>query len=615
MNTMMTSLGQLKAESNRETDENNNAQGQLRASLASGVERATKIADDSEAKGKALELKIADAAKELQSAQQDERRETRNQAESLGQTAQGRIRAAEQSAAEQMHAAIAKSNEQLASFEKSASSTIANDVSKLDSFQTDAAGKIGTLSTKVKSLGFALEKRELATERTNHDLAEKLSDISRNQALLEAKSSAAGGEEKKEIAQKAQELSKIISDKVADMSGNQQLRIKEMQEHTSKAFQQEKAREQSEQSQVSNTVNDWAHNMKREISSVDKNVASIHSGLNLYKTSESEAEKRFSKEVKDLGAEIHNGQKQVQTEVEAEDTKVGKMMATELSGMDGLLGMIAQTQTKFATEVKGMKSGFSKELDSYAKQGKDKSELLSEKLAHLESSAEKLAKGFNSDSSDARTSLAHTQDRLNHVVNETESQMDDFRSEIRDVRTHREEEATKIHEESSALKNEMTTEMGQAVERIEAMRSDTSRKFDALSAEQEQYDKKLAAMIGTANNRDQGQINSMQAKISELEGNNQKLREWQTTFKRKTSNWRQDVEHRIHELTAPGGDNHLRIASLLETSSTSEVQRLRSLQEKLQNDNSHLSTDEKSLEERAKHLEEVLKAHGITPVA
>jgi len=612
MDGMMASLGQLKADSTREVAANSAEEQRLHSQLESAIERAAKISDQSGVKGTALAQKMAQASNELKSAQKEESLQIHTAATELGEQAQARLRDAEEKVGEKMHGAIAKSTASLETYEKRASSQIATDESKLQDYQSDTASKISTLSGNVKHLGFDLEKSELSTERSNHELTAKLADLAKGDAMLEQKSSEAGKAEKIGINQEAQALGKLIQEKVHDMSVHAAQSVQEMSKETNDAYAAEKQSEQSEESRVYDTVKGWSHKMSGEIQDIDKAVSGTRSGLNSYKASETQAETNFANEISGLNTQVKSGQAKAQQAVDSGDRQVGQEMASELSGMDGLLAVVARTKAKFTAEIGGMKTGFSNQLDSYNKKGHAEADDISAKLAELNKKGRDLAASFHEASSNGRRGLSDTQSEMDSIVNTTQRKMDEFHTEIKDVRKRREQEAMTIHEESGALKGEMTQQMGETVERVEAMRSQTSQKFEALSNEQEQYDKKLAATIGMSNNREQQEIAKMQQKITDLEANKARLLEWQTAFKRRTAQWKDDVEKRIHTLTQPGKDPNLREeSSLLETGE--EVDRLRKLRDDLMNDDSKLINNKSKLQARAHHLQKILITHGISP--
>merc|ERR1719271_2239768 len=158
--------------------------------------------------------------------------------------------------------------------------------------------------------------------------------------------------------------------------------------------------------------------------------------------------------------------------------------------------------------------------------------------------------------------------------------MDSFRGQITDVRSRREQEASSLQQQSSSLKQQ-------------------------LSTEQNEYDKKLAALVGMSSNRDQELLQTMEAKMDTLEENNKRLMNWQQDFKSRTVTWRQEVERRVQQLQETRPQLRTSVpASFLETGSGSEVEALRAMNAELTKENARLTSEDAALDERVKHVEQ-----------
>jgi len=607
MGDVMSGLGKLKAESAQKYTDREEAEKSLHALMEQAIGSASKLQDESQEKGAQIEAKVQEALAELQTAEKANEHSVQTNADGLKEMLTSQVRKAEREAANRMHKQISDSTSQLNVFEKSVANQIQGDESKLDSYRTDSKVSLDALTAKVKDLGFTVEKRELATQRENKDLAEKLQRIGEAQVQLEQKSTKDEAAEKMAIDARAKELQELIGTKVEGLQRAQAEKIDEMVRETNSVFQEEKTRAQLDQGKVTGMVNEWQGKLQSEVRNIQKTVDNTKQELDQYRQADAEAQQNFHKEVDGLDRTIASGQQRVQSAVDAEDKRIAALLGGELGGMDHLLALLRTTQDKSKSSLAQAQEHVADQIRYYEQKGHAQANELQQKLDQLEGSARELAAEFKDDSDASKKQLAHTQFRLSKVVNETQRQMDSFRGQIGDVRSRREQEASSLQQQSSSLKQQLTTSMGETVEKIEQMRQQLDAKFQQLSTEQNEYDKKLAALVGMSSNRDQELLQTMEAKMDTLEENNKRLMNWQNDFKSRTLTWRQEVERRVQQLQETRPQLRTSVpSSFVETGSGSEVEALRAMNAELTRENARLTKEDKALDERVKHIEQVL---------
>jgi chromosome segregation ATPase len=116
------------------------------------------------------------------------------------------------------------------------------------------------------------------------------------------------------------------------------------------------------------------------------------------------------------------------------------------------------------------------------------------------------------------------------------------------IKRTREAKASAIQGATTKMQSELLQKMTGTVDTVEAIGKYAQNAFNKMTAEQEDYDTKLARISGFEANHEEGLINTLMQKAARLETTQAELTGWQRMERHQTAAWRNEANRQLRNL-------------------------------------------------------------------